>query len=83
MGGLGPLKSTKFFGFLSIDSSQPKAFDILFRGPAEKSEWQNEGENLTLGMDEDLYYGIADSAATILMLSENVPMSQKDGVIHG
>jgi hypothetical protein len=63
---------------LSLDADDPNAFDALFRGPPDKREWSNDGANLTLGIDSELYYGIADSVATVLMLSKKLSISRTE-----
>jgi hypothetical protein len=77
-GTASSLKCANLFGFLSLDADDPNAFDALFRGPPDKREWSNDGANLTLGIDSELYYGIADSVATVLMLSKKLSISRTE-----
>jgi hypothetical protein len=63
-----PNKYSDLVGFLSMDSPQPAAFDPLFRPVEPNAEFGNQGESMKPLAEVELFYGIADSVATILML---------------
>lgn len=58
-------------GFLGIDSPEPNAFDGLFETPAgPEQNRDNYGRDAKPLSDIELFYGIADSLATILGLNQ-------------
>jgi hypothetical protein len=63
---LGPLKCANLFGFLSVDSPEPNAFDELYLAGDNS---RNDAINRIPEPDMDLFYGLADSIATLVMLS--------------
>jgi hypothetical protein len=69
--GTRAIKTADLFGFLSIDSSEPNAFDNLFVLNDRTGDPRNDGENFTACEDMELFYGMADSIATILMLRDS------------
>jgi hypothetical protein len=71
----GELKCAKLLGFISIDSGRPDAFDALFDQPQATGEAQrNDGGDLSPLPDTELFYGLADSIATIIVLN-SIPLS--------
>lgn len=67
---LAPLKLASLMGFLSIDSPTVGAFDGLFKelGTDRSSDLRNDGSDLEPLDDMNLFWGLADSIATIAVL---------------
>ena len=62
------LKCAKLIGFISIDAPEPDAFTGLFHEPTRGVHERDDAEDLAPRDDQDLFYGLADAAATILVL---------------
>lgn len=80
---LGPLKCASIFGFISIDSPATHAFDGLFSRPAPGVPERNDGTDRTDLPDMDLFFGVADAVATLVVLSRRQPMAQGEDAAHG
>jgi len=79
----GVLKCASIFGFLSIDSPLVAAFDELFSSPESGPDERNYGSDRTALADMDLFYGIADAVATLVMLSREPDITHGEGASHG
>lgn len=62
------LHTAQLLGFLSIDTPEPNRFDGLFVAPTDGNERRNDGVGVQAFPDVDVFYGLADSIATIVML---------------
>jgi len=80
---LGPLKCASIFGFLSVDSPKPNAFDGLFSSPNKNAPQRNDGNDRTDLADMDLFFGLADSIATLVMLSREPQTALERTNDHG
>ncbi len=78
-----PVKCASIFGFLSLDCSKPNAFDGLFSIPAKGEPERNDGNDRTDLPDMDLFFGLADSIATLVMLSRQPSTALERTNDHG
>lgn len=62
------MATAQLIGFLSIDSGQPNRFDGLFVAPDDGMERRNDGTDVQALPDVEVFYGLADSIATIVVL---------------
>jgi low affinity Fe/Cu permease len=74
------LKCANLLGFVSIDAPEADAFAGLFLPPKEGIEPRDDGEDLAPCADQDLFYGLADACATIVMLQSG--RSNDEQAVH-
>jgi len=64
----GGVAYASLIGFLAIDAPHTDGFAALFSTPPPGSQTREDGEDLEACPDIDLFYGLADALATILVL---------------
>jgi hypothetical protein len=65
-------------GFLSFDAPEPAAFLKLFHTIVSVRRLDNEGSGLKPREEIEVFYGTADSIATIIMLKEGPTTTEGD-----